>query len=71
MDGPLVASDQLEAEIVAIAKDHDGRYLLRTGRPPRFVSEEDQLRWRVCEHLVITGRARWLRKPVGPGIELI
>lgn len=63
------------AEILQIAKAHDGRFLL----PRRFrrepvgtVSDPDatEIDYEACRELVHEGLARWLNSNFSPGIEL-
>lgn len=70
---PMSTKTPEPAEIVEIAKAHDGRYLLprRFGKPSTPLSETD-LAYAACEELVRDGLAEWLPASwsAAPGIRL-
>ena len=57
-----------EAIMIAEAKSHNGRFLLRH-RYSRIATEEDPL-WQTAKRLVEKRQARWISGNLWPGIEL-
>ena len=66
--------EQLEAEIVRVAHEHGGRFLLprRYGRQlPWLEPDEIDLQYEACERLVARREARWLTSHLAPGVEIL
>lgn len=68
----VMADLQREAEIVRVAREHGGRFLLRHRykRPLHAEPTELDLQYDACQRLVTKGKARWMTGNSAPGVEL-